>query len=122
MHPIPVKARFLTLIAQGKKTVEVHVLRGPFKRIRPGDYLLMFDSACNVARARVLSVRTYRNARELVEGEDPKKILGPGATKEQLMQELRRLYNPRELEMPMVAIEFELADFCPSPFERLPTR
>lgn len=121
IHCLPVKARFLMMIARGEKTVEVHLLKTPFKRIKEGDILLMFDSAANIVRARVKEIRVYKDAFELVEKEDISRIL-PGKTKEELIRTLRSLYSTRELKKPFIAIEFEKIDFIPSPFEKLPVK
>jgi len=109
------------MIARGEKTVEVHLLKTPFKRIKEGDILLMFDSAANIVRARVKEIRVYKDAFELVEKEDISRIL-PGKTKEELIRTLRSLYSTRELKKPFIAIEFEKIDFIPSPFEKLPVK
>jgi len=121
IHCLPVKARFLMMIARGEKTVEVHLLKTPFKRIKEGDILLMFDSAANIVRARVKEIRVYKDAFELAEKEDVSRIL-PGKTKEELIRTLKSLYSTRELKKPFIAIEFEKIDFIPSPFEKLPVK
>jgi len=117
IHCFPVKGKYLRMIAEGKKTIEVHIYKRYFKNFKVGDILLMFDGRANIIRARIKDIRIYDSLRELLEKEDPNKIIH-GMSKEEILKEFSKIYKISEsalLRKKMIAIELELIDFIPAP-------
>ena len=115
IHCLPVKNKYLMMIARGEKRVEVHIYSKSFRRIKPGDILLLFDSRANIVRARVREVRIYNSLRSLLESEDVKEILPNVDNVEDCEKEFEKIYSWLSKEefakKKFIAIHLDVIDF-----------
>ena len=95
-----VKRNILPLFGQGRD-LEVRVRTRFFENVGIDDILTIN----NRLRRRIKAIRRYRNFVELLQSEEPKRIL-PGSTKLEILVLLREIY-PSELERKGVMV-FEL--------------
>ncbi len=115
IHCIPVKNKYLMMIARGEKKVEVHLYSKSFRRIKPGDILLLFDSRANIVRAIVKDVRIYDSINDLVKNENIKEILPTANNADDLVKEMDKIYwmiGKNKLRgKKFIALELQVIDF-----------
>ena len=115
IHCLPVNNKYLMMIAKGEKNIEVHIYSRSFRRIKPGDILLLFDSKANIVRARVKDVRIYDSLHKLLENEDFRSILPSATDAEECMKEIEKIYSrisKAELRRKkFIAIDLDVIDY-----------
>lgn len=87
-----VKDRFLRYIQEGSKDLEVRVGYDTIREIRVGEFV-EFTSRTRTVLVRVTDVREYADIRQMLEREDPERIL-PHYTKPELERLLHEIYPP----------------------------
>jgi ASC-1-like (ASCH) protein len=101
--------KYLRLIADGRKTVEVRVGYPSMRRIRPGDRI-RFVSGDEECLTRVTRVTEYPSFEAMLDHEDAASI---GAdefeTREELLAAIRKIYPPDKEALGVLAIAVELA-------------
>lgn len=102
MKTLFVKKKFLDLILAKKKSVEVRVCYPSLKKLKTGNTILFNRKH----PFKIKRISKYKNFRDLLENENPDKI-HPGKTKEELLEELKRLYPPEKETLGVMAIEVE---------------
>jgi len=123
IHCIPVKNRYLMMMARREKTVEVHLLTRSFKRIKRGDIILFFDSRANIVRALVKDIRVYNSLDELLKNEELKRILPIINSPEEFIAEFERIYyfldKSQLRRRAFIAIEVQIIDYIPGVDENM---
>ncbi|MFI6520119.1 ASCH domain-containing protein [Spirillospora sp. NPDC050679] len=106
--------RYLDLVADGGKTVEVRVRYPNLRKLKPGDHI-RFVCGLDGVLTRVKRVTRYSSFEKLLDAEGPQRV-DPTSTREQQLTEIRRIYGPEKEALGVLAIEIELvAEPGPSP-------
>jgi ASC-1-like (ASCH) protein/GNAT superfamily N-acetyltransferase len=107
MRFIRVKQRFLDLIKDGTKTLEVRVAYDSIGNIQPGERIRL-SSQTQSQIIRVKDVRRYRTFHEMLESEDPNHI-APGLTKQEVLELLRKIYPPDREKLGVIVLDMQCA-------------
>ena len=105
MRLMRTKQRFLDLIKQGKKTLEVRVGYDSIKTIQAGERL-RFASRTQTQIIRVKDVRRYSTFEEMMEFEEAGRI-APAQTKEKVVQLLKEIYPPDRESLGVVVLDIQ---------------
>ncbi len=110
-HIWRVKKEYFHQLKSGRKTVEVRVRYPSIKKITEGDTIVFEGYGNNCFCVTRISV--YDNFSEMLENENPDSIL-PGASSEDVLQILRKIYPRQKEKMGVCAIELHPvnADDC----------
>ena len=95
-----IKEKYLNMILNGKKTIEVRVGYSNITRLQPGDLLILNDQY----PYKINRIARYDNFEVLLTEENPEAI-APGLSKEALLQALHELYPPEKEGLGVVALE-----------------
>ncbi|MFA6322385.1 MAG: ASCH domain-containing protein [Candidatus Buchananbacteria bacterium] len=87
-YDLYVKDFVLRFIHDGSKDLEVRLASRAFQKIKAGD-IIIFNGTC---RRKIKAVRHYLSFAELVEHEDPSRIM-PGFSQHQLLEGLNGIYG-----------------------------
>ncbi|MGI5167907.1 ASCH domain-containing protein [Spirillospora sp. CA-253888] len=106
--------RYLDLVADGGKTVEVRVRYPNLRKLKAGDHI-RFVCGLDGVLTRVKRVARYSSFEKLLDAEGPERV-DPTSTRDQQLTDIRRIYGPEKEALGVLAIEIELvAEPSPSP-------
>ena len=108
VRTLRVKDRYLDLIRQGRKTLEVRVGYRSLVTVQPGEWLNL-TSHVNEQLVRVVDVRRYVTFVDMLRNEDADRIV-PGQTESEVLSLLRSIYPARREKLGVVVLEIERAD------------
>lgn len=108
VRTLRVKDRYLDLIRQGRKTLEVRVGYRSLVTVQPGEWLNL-TSHVNEQLVRVVDVRRYVTFVDMLRNEDADRIV-PGQTESEVLSLLRSIYPARREKLGVVVLEIEHAD------------
>lgn len=101
-----IKKIILPYIRDNSKTVEVRSSSSRTKNIKVGDSII-FEFFDQHFFRQVVAIRKYNSFAELVKAEDSNKIM-PGWSKQEVLEGLIRLFQDRQANPPILAIEFKI--------------
>lgn len=108
-HQLNLRKPYLTLIADGIKTVEVRVGYPRMRKIKAG-HELTFVSGGDTVVTRVKRVTEYDSFEALLDHEDAVAIGGDlGEPRDELLTVIREIYPPEKEKLGVLAIQIELA-------------
>ena len=108
MRQMRVKQRFLDLIKQGKKTLEVRVGYGNIKTIKPGERIRL-ASRTQTQVIRVREVRRYSKFDEMMESEEAGRI-APGLPKQEVLRLLKDIYPPDKERLGVIVLDMQIEE------------
>jgi len=97
-----IKDKYLIMILDGRKTIEVRVGYSNITRLQPGDLLILNDQY----PYKINRIAHYDNFEILLSEENPEAI-APGLSKDALLQALHELYPPEKEDLGVIALEIE---------------
>ena len=106
MRPIRTKQRYLDLIKDGQKMLEVRVGYEHIKTIQPGERI-KFCSRTEAIIAHVKSVRKYPTLDSMLGHEDATRII-PGLPESKVLEVLREIYPPELESLGVIALEIQV--------------
>jgi ASC-1-like (ASCH) protein/GNAT superfamily N-acetyltransferase len=106
MRVMRVKERYLDLIKQGKKTLEVRVGYNFVRNIKVGERIRL-ESRVKEQVVRVNDVRKYSSIDEMMIAEDPERII-PGMMKEEVSSLLRQIYPPDREKLGIIVLDISV--------------
>ena len=108
-HQLNLRKPYLTLIADGIKTVEVRVGYPKMRKIQAG-HELTFVSGDDTVVTRVKRVTEYDSFEALLDHEDAVAIGGDlGESMDELLTVIREIYPPENEKLGVLAIQIERA-------------
>mgnify|MGYP001586779436 CR=1 FL=1 len=101
---------YFTFLKNGQKTIEGRIKKGWYRFVKIGDHIIVYnEEETDSCETLVKDVKTYSSIREMLEGEDFKKLLPDAETVEQGIEIYKKFYTEeQEKEFGVVAIEVEL--------------
>lgn len=106
MRSMRVKDKFLKFIEVGKKDLEVRVGYSSLNSIRVGE-LINFNNRNRSVIATVVDVRKYNAFAEMLDKEDPERII-PGESKESLLNILRDIYPKDKEKLGVIVLQVDV--------------
>lgn len=103
MRSMRVKQRFLDQIEASRKTLEVRVAYANIRTIQPGE-LIRLESASAKKVIRVNEVRNYQNFDQMLEVEDPGRIV-PDMSRSEVLDLLKVIYPPEKERLGVVVLD-----------------
>lgn len=94
-------------LESGKKELEIRVCDEKRKLVAIGD-ILVFDFGNQEYRRRVTAVRTYSSFDDMLNHEEPLRIM-PGWSKDQVLDGLRNIYTKDKESLGVYVFELETA-------------
>lgn len=91
------------LIKQGRKSIEVRVADEERKRVKKGDFIIFNRRTTK----RIVRVCGYLSFEEMLEQEDPEKIM-PRWNKERIINRLRRIYSKTQENQGVLVFELQV--------------
>ncbi len=107
MRLIRTKRRYLDLIKDGQKTLEVRVGYEHIRTIQPGERI-KFCSRTQVVIARVRSVRKYPTLADMLKHEKATRII-PELPESKVLEVLREIYPPELERLGVVVLEIQVS-------------
>ena len=105
-RPMRIYRKYFDMIASGEKTIEIRVAYSSLARLRPGSLLRFESGPGQQCLTRVKRIARYADFPQLLAAEDVRQI-NPHASKEQQLEDLRRIFPPEKEKLGAVAIEIE---------------
>jgi len=103
MKTLRLKKRYLDLMRQGKKTLEVRVGYANIKTLKSGEEVAFLSRDDRLVR-RIGGIRNYSSFAEMLEAEDHTRIV-PGMTEVDVRSLLSEIYPPNKEELGVIVIE-----------------
>lgn len=106
MRLMRVKQRYLNLIKDEKKTLEVRIGYDNIKTIQSGEHI-RFASRTDTQIVRVRGIRRYLNFAEMIASEEASRIV-PGLAKQEVLKLLREIYPPQLESLGVVVLDIQI--------------
>lgn len=103
VRTLRIQNRYLSMIKNGQKTLEIRVAYDHIKTIKPGDLIKLVSSSDQII-CRIRKIRRYPDLDQMLRHEDVERAL-PGLKPDEALQRLREIYPPDKEQLGIVVLE-----------------